>query len=197
MKLLFSLVLCATLAACTVLPDRVPADLYTLPSSSLPGAEGTASITGGLRLARPTTSDALGSNRVLVMTDSQSFQAFPEARWAAPIPLLWRDWLLDAYWRDGRFTGLSVSSDALRAARELDGMLRALHIERRNGQSEAVIRFDALLVDTDSRSIIASQRFEARYPANDSSVAAGVTALGNAADQLAAELIDWTASQAR
>lgn len=193
MKLLFSLVLCAVMTGCTVLPEREALDLYTLPASSLGTAETADTVEGGLRLARPDTSDALGSNRILVTTDGIGFQAYPGARWAAPVPLLWRDWLLDAFWRDGRFTGLSTSSDGLQAERELGGMLRALHVEHRDGQSEAVIRFDARLIDTTQRSIIATRRFEARQPASGTEALDGVRALGAAADRLAAELIQWVA----
>lgn len=192
MKMLFSLALSAAVAGCTVLPEREALDLYTLPASSLASAEADNSIEGGLRLARPDTSDALGSNRILVTTDGISFQTYPGARWAAPVPLLWRDWLLDAFWRDGRFDGLSASNDGLQAERELGGMLRALHVEHRDGVTEAVIRFDARLVDPMGRSIIATRRFEARHQAAGTEAIDGVRALGAAADRLAAELIDWT-----
>lgn len=193
MKMLFALLLCAALAGCTILPEREALDLYALPASTLGASESGDPVAGGLRLARPDTSDALGSNRILVTTDGIGFQAYPGARWTAAVPLLWRDWLLDAFWRDGRFDGLSTSGDGLQAERELGGMLRALHVEHRDGQSEAVIRFDARLVDTGNRSIIATRRFEARQPASGTETIDGVRALGTAADRLAAELIDWAA----
>ncbi|MEX1198635.1 MAG: ABC-type transport auxiliary lipoprotein family protein [Pseudohongiellaceae bacterium] len=197
MKMLFSLALGVLLAGCTVLPQREALDLYTLPVSSLPAAEGDGRIEGGLRLARPETSDALSSNRILTTRNGISFQAYPGARWAAAVPVLWRDWLLDAFWRDGRFTGLSASSDGLRADHELGGMLRVLHVEHRDGRSEAIIRFDARLIDTVDRSIIAAHRFEGRQPAAGTEAIDGVRALGTAADQLAVELINWAAEQAR
>lgn len=197
MKKLLPLVVGAALASCTILPEREAQDLYTLPASSLGTAETADPIAGGLRLARPGTSDALGSNRILVTSDGISFQAYPGGRWAAAVPLLWRDWLLDAFWRDGRFEDLSTSSEGLRADRELGGMLRALHLEYRDGQGEAVIRFDARLIDTTDLTIIAARRFEARQPASGTNASDGVRALGAAADRLAAELINWTASQQR
>lgn len=195
MKALSGFFLCAALAGCSILPEQETIDLYTLPASSMTGSQTEQPIRGGLRLARPDTSDALGSNRILVTTDGISYQAFPQARWAASVPLLWRDWLLDAFWRDGRFAGLSTGNEGLRAGHELGGMLRALHIEHRDGHSEAVIRFDARLVDTSSRAIIASRRFEAREPAAGTTAIDGVRALGSAADRLASDLIDWTAEQ--
>lgn len=182
------------LAGCNVLPERVPVDLYQLPPSSLTSGAGSA-LEGGLRLARPATSDALGGNRVLILTEDHSFQAFPEARWAAPIPQLWRDWLLDAFWRDGRVSELSTSGDSLVARLELTGMLRAMHVERINGQMHGVVRYDAQLVDVRTRSIIASRRFEASQRISSNDVTEAVRALGTASDQLAAELIAWTVAQ--
>jgi|SRR5690554_1497409 len=177
--------------SCTVLPERGPVDLYQLPPSSLTANNGVT-LQGALRLSRPATSDALGGSRVLILTEDHSFQAFPEARWAAPIPQLWRDWLLDAFWRDGRVTELSSSGDSLHATLELSGMLRAMHVEYINGQPHGVIRYDAQLVDVRTRSIVASRRFEATQRTTDDSVPAAVRAIGAASDQLAADLIGWT-----
>lgn len=198
MKALLYLVLCGVLAGCTLLPEREALDLYTLPPSSLSAAGDGTSIDGGLRFARPGTSDALDGNRILVSSDGISYQAYPGARWAASVPLLWRDWLLDAFWRDGRFAGLSASSDVLQADHELGGMLRALHVEHGDeGPGEAVIRFDARLIDTMDRSIVAARRFEARHPVEGTQAIEAARALGAAADRLAAELIDWAARQQR
>lgn len=193
-----TLVLILTLGvaiSCSVFPERPPVDLYQLPPSSL-SSSGGATLEGGLRLARPTTSDALGGNHVLFLTADHSFQAYPDARWAAPIPHLWRDWLMDAFWRDGRVTELSTSGDGLQGRLELSGMLRALHVELIDGQPHGVIRLDAQLVDVRGRTIVASRRFEATQRTADDEITAAIRAIGAAADQLAAELIEWTVTTA-
>jgi len=185
------------LSACQILPERPDVALYQLPPSTIGRAAEAAdsSATVSLRLDRPGTSDALGGNRILVLTADNSFAAYPGARWSAPVPSLWRDWLLDAFWRDGSVDQLSAAADGLQAQFELGGMLRSFHTEYRNGNSQAVIRYDALLIDTRSREIVASQRFEAREPAADNTAESAVAALGVAADRLAVELIDWTLVQ--
>jgi len=185
------LLLCLLLVSCSVLPERAPVDLYQLPPSSLVRATDTTGISS-LRIARPATSDALGGTRILILAPDHSFQAFAETRWAAPLPTLWRDWLLDAYWRDGRVTQLSASADGFQAQFELSGMLRAFHIEQDGGRGVAIIRYDASLIDTTNRQIISSERFEARQPVSDTSAAAAVRALGLAADKLAVDLVQWT-----
>lgn len=194
----FTVTLTCVLCACSVLPERVPVELYELPPStvepSTPGQGATTPTLASLRLATPSASDALGSTRLLVQVDNGSYQAHPGARWAAAVPVLWRDWLLDAFWRDGRVTALSTSSDGLQSALELGGMLRSLH-HAYGDRSVAVIRFDARLIDTASRRILASRRFEAEAPVQGSAPADVVTALGIAADELARELIPWTLEQ--
>jgi len=192
--LLFAVFLCA----CSVLPERVPVELYELPPSTVESSSqeqrATTPTLPSLRLATPSASDALGTTRLLVRVQNGSFQAHPGARWAAAAPVLWRDWLLDAFWRDGRVGALSTSSDGLQSALELGGMLRSLHHDY-GDRSVAVIRFDARLVDTASRRILASRRFEAEAPVQGSAPADVVTALGAAADELARELIPWTLEQ--
>lgn len=185
------LLLCTGLLSCNVLPERVPADLFQLPPSTLAAAATTPAL-NGLRIATPTTADALGSTRILARVGSNSFQAYPDARWAAPVPQLWRDWLLDAYWRDARVAGLSASTDGLQAGVELRGMLRALHNEYTDDNAVALIQYDAQLVDTATRQILRARRFEAREPVAGTSAEQLVAALGIAADRIAAELIAWT-----
>jgi len=186
---------CAALTACTVLPERAQVNLYQMPPSSrMPTA--AAEQFSGLRLARPASSDALGGRLLLMMADDNSYQTYPDARWTAPIPLLWRDWLLDALWRDGRITSLSTDSERLQASVELGGMLRRLHTQySSSGRPEAVITYDARLVDIGSRQIMASRRFESSAPVASTQAADAVAALGTAADRLAAELIDWVLEQ--
>lgn len=191
MKRSFLLLPLLLLGACTILPERSTTDLYSLPEPAITASD-TSQRDVSLRLARPDTSDTLGSNRILVTRDGIGFQAYPSARWTAQVPLLWRDRLLDAFWRDGRFAALSTSADGLRADYELGGMLRALHMEEDTNGTRAVIRFDARLVDTSERRILASRRFEVREPASGTAVTDSVRALGRAADTLARELITWT-----
>lgn len=191
MKTKALLLLCAALLSCSVLPESAPADLFQLPPSTLTSAAATPRM-NGLRIATPATAAALGGTRILAMVGDNSFQAYPDARWAAPVPQLWRDWLLDAYWRDGRVAGVSASADSLEAPLELRGMLRALHNDHGAAVSVAVIQYDAQLVDTATRQILRERRFEARENVEGTSVQALVAALGVAADRLAAELVDWT-----
>ncbi|WP_375057092.1 ABC-type transport auxiliary lipoprotein family protein [Zobellella sp. DQSA1] len=194
-RVLLFLSLSTLLGACSVLPEPTPVALYRLPPSGQ-AATGAGPRLTELRLARPVVTDALGSNRLLVLAADHSYQAYPRARWAAPVPLLWRDWLLDAFWRDGRVSRLSSDGDNLQAGLELGGVLRALNVEVRGGSLVAVIRYDARLVDAGSRQILASRRFEAEEPMAGTAEEEAVAALGRAAERLSRALLDWTLAEA-
>lgn len=195
MRNIFTLALIMFLAACNVLPEREPIDLYELPASTVRTATGGDGV-DSLRIDRPVTSEALSGSRMLVALSDGQIQALPQARWTAPVPLLWRDWVLDAFWRDGRVAGLSAASEGLQSRLELGGMLRAFQIE--DGASpQALIQYDALLISTSDRRIIASRRFEEREPLNTIEPAESTRALGAAADRLARDLIDWVVLQSQ
>ena len=188
------LIATAFLLGCNVLPIQGPVDLYQLPPPQQePAITGPRLAT--MRIDSPITSEALSGNRLLIVTADNRFQAFPGMRLAAPTALLWRDWLLDAYWRDGRVTGLSAASEGLQSSLELGGILRAFQVENTDGRPAAVIQYDAILINTADRRIIASERFDARHDMASMTVDEAVSAMGVAANLLVDELIDWTVEQ--
>lgn len=190
----FTILVVLLISACSVLPEQVPVDLFQLPAPSVQAATGGPRLST-LRIARPVSSEALSGNRLLIMTANNQFQAFPNMRLAAPVPLLWRDWLLDAFWRDTRIGGLSAASEGLQAELELGGTLRAFQVDYAGPQAQAVIQYDATLIGTAGRQIVASRRFEARESLDSVDASAAIVAMGIAADRLAVELIEWVVRQ--
>lgn len=178
------------LAGCSVLPPAETVSRYRLPPPSLALHEQAPPLKG-LRLVRPQSTGVLNGNRLLVLTEQQSYQAYGGARWAAPLPELWQDWLLDALWRSAQFDALSHEDDGARAEWELAGTLRAFEVDLSADRREAVIRYDARLLRTADRRIVASRRFEQREALDNLSADAAVAALGRAADRLAPELAGW------
>lgn len=182
------------MTTCNVLPEQEAVDLYRLPPPSLQSTVATPRLSS-LKIERPVTSAALDGDRLLIMASDNRFQALPGMRLETAVPLLWRDWLLDAFWQDGRIDGLSPASEGLRADLELRGILRAFQVDTTGARSQALIRFDAILIDPTGRNILASRRFETRQPMSSVDAAAAIDALGGAANQLAGELIAWTLEQ--
>ena len=179
------------LSACSILPPAEPQDVYRLPPSSVTSDQGEG-VDISLRLSRPAVNDLLARKRIVVVPEGNRLSVYQGAGWNSPTPQLWRDHLMEAFANDGRIARLSRAEERLQAEIELGGYLRAFQVEYRQGVPEVVIRFDAHLVDTGSRRILASRRFAMREPVEGEQVPAVVEAFGRAGDELAGELIDWT-----
>ncbi len=210
----------ATLGACSILPEAQVLQVYLLPVHN-PPASAAAGGGGGappppppphhppppppppgppldwsLRIARPRTSLVLESPRIAVRPHGDEISVYQGARWSDPAPSLLRDRLMQAFQADGRVRGLSSDDSNLQADFELGGDLRAFQTEYPNGQASALIRYDARLVRTDDKRVVASRRFEVSQPVDGKKVAAVVSAFGKAGDTLSAQVLDWTLRQA-
>ncbi|HXR02754.1 MAG TPA: ABC-type transport auxiliary lipoprotein family protein, partial [Pseudomonas sp.] len=116
------------------------------------------------------------------------------ARWSDPAPVLLRNRLTDAFYRDGRVQSISTDDSNLQADFELGGELQAFQSEYRGATIEVVIRLDARLSD-DRQRIVASRRFEVHQPLSDKQVSAVVAGFGQASDRLTAQVVQWTLEQ--
>ncbi|WP_251827128.1 ABC-type transport auxiliary lipoprotein family protein [Pseudomonas aeruginosa] len=161
-----------------------------------PPAAAAPPLDWSLRIARPRTSLVLESPRIAVRPHGDEISVYQGARWSDPAPSLLRDRLMQAFQADGRVRGLSSDDSNLQADFELGGDLRAFQTEYPNGQASALIRYDARLVRTDDKRVVASRRFEVSQPVDGKKVAAVVSAFGKAGDTLSAQVLDWTLRQA-
>ncbi len=193
LRQLATLLLIGSLSACSILPKSQVLSIYRLPASSLPNHE--VSADWALRVNKPYSSQLLDSTRIAVLPPGDQISAYQGVRWSDRAPLLLRDRLIDAFLDDGRLKAVSSDDSRLQADLELDGDLRAFHSEYQNGRPAARILFEARLVQSGSLRILASRRFEVSQAASDTSVPAVVNAFGQAGDQLAREVLEWTLSQ--
>jgi cholesterol transport system auxiliary component len=185
----------ALLSACSILPEGRPVDIYRLPSSlAAPDHDAARSAAlGSVRVLRPSTGNLLSGRRIMVVPDDLRVSVYADAAWADTVPALMRERLADALRADNRFDAISTDEHSLRAAFEIDTDLRAFQSEYRSVMPDALVRIDAHLVDAGSRRIVASRSFDARVRADDAQLAAVVTALGKAADDVAMALAAWAA----
>ncbi|EPG6080085.1 ABC-type transport auxiliary lipoprotein family protein [Pseudomonas aeruginosa] len=186
----------ATLGACSILPEAQVLQVYLLPVHNPPASAAAWPVDWSLRIARPRTSLVLESPRIAVRPHGDEISVYQGARWSDPAPSLLRDRLMQAFQADGRVRGLSSDDSNLQADFELGGDLRAFQTEYPNGQASALIRYDARLVRTDDKRVVASRRFEVSQPVDGKKVAAVVSAFGKAGDTLSAQVLDWTLRQA-
>lgn len=74
---------------------------------------------------------------------------------------------------------------------ELGGDLSSFQGVYSDKKGEVLIQFDARLVQTSDRRVIASQRFVIHQPISGSSMSQVVEAFGLASDRLAADILRW------
>ena len=180
-------------SGCSILPKTEPSDVYRLPAASV-SAKRQMPVPWSLRIARPKASQALDSPGIAVIPQGDVISSYKGARWSDPAPVLLRNRLTDAFYRDGRVQSISTDDSNLQADFELGGELQAFQSEYTGQAIEVVIRLDARIVN-DRQRIIASRRFEVHQPVKDKRVAAVVAGFGQASDTLTAQLLQWTVEQ--
>ncbi|WP_062386472.1 ABC-type transport auxiliary lipoprotein family protein [Pseudomonas abietaniphila] len=184
-----------TLSACSILPKQEPSDVYRLPIAATTSKTVTPEP-WSLRVVKPKSSETLDSSRIAVIPQGDVISSYKGARWSDPAPVLLRNRLTEAFYRDGRVQSISTDDSNLQADFELGGELQAFQSEYRGQAIDVVIRLDARLAD-DHQRIVASRRFEVRQPVGDKQVPAVVAAFGQASDTLAAQVLQWTLEQGR
>lgn len=182
-----------SMAACSILPKQEPSDTYRLPTA-MSTSKAATPVTWSLRVARPKSSETLDSPRIAVIPQGDVISSYKGARWSDPAPVLLRNRLTDAFYRDGRVPSISTDDSNLQADFELGGELQAFQSEYRGQGIEVVIRLDARLAD-DHQHIVASRRFEVHQPVADKQVPAVVAGFGQASDALTAQVLQWTLEQ--
>jgi len=186
---LLAFLMCLPLAACTVLPKTPVSQVWLLPAQ--PGKAASQNINLSLRVVQPNTSQFINSSRIAVQPQNAEITAFSGSRWSDSVPLLVRNRLTQELRTDGRFLSVSSDDENLQADLELGGDLSSFQGVYRGTQGEVLIQFDARLVQTSDRRVIASHRFVIRQSINGSSMNEVVEAFGLASDRLAAEMLRW------
>ena len=218
----FAAAVVAGLGACSVLPDAEPVTIYQLPmahggvnsataltasvagraastsvpSASVPPGSPRSRADWSLRVVKPASSAVTDSPRILVLRESNQVNAYQAVRWSDPAPALWRNRLTAAFVEDGRVSALSTDDAPAHADLELAGDLRSFQVEYQGAQPVVALRLDARLVRTGTRRIVASRSFAVMQPVSGSKVPEVVTAFGQAADALSAQVVDCTLTQA-
>jgi cholesterol transport system auxiliary component len=186
--------LAVLLGGCSVLPRAESPDIYLLPGAAAAPAPASASAPatrGALRVDTPQAGRALDSSRIAVIPAGNVITVYQGARWSDRAPRLLRDRLIDAFRANARFTAVSSDDANFQTDLELAGDLRAFQAEYAAGTPVVVIRYDAQLVQPHAQKILATRQFEVHQPVAGKAVPQVVVAFGQAADALAAQVVDW------
>ncbi|UVE19450.1 ABC-type transport auxiliary lipoprotein family protein [Pseudomonas sp. LS44] len=185
------------LTSCSLLPQAETVQTYLLPHGAAQAPANRGAVPQSLSISRPQASLLLDSTRIAVVPQGSEISTYKGARWSNQTTALLRDRLLESFQNDGRFAAVSSDEQHVQADLSLVGNLMAFQSEYVNGKPQVVIRLDARLVRDATQRIIASRSFVIRQASQDAAVPAVVNAFGQASDQLAQQLIEWTAAQAK
>lgn len=182
-----------SLSSCAVLPKMRPANVYLLPGVpvTLDAEVAVTPLSLSLRVNRSSATGMLESRNIAVVPSGHRMQVYADSLWNKPPSLMLRDRLLETFRRSGRYEALSSDEKILFADYELDSDLHAFQSVYQGGNPHVLITLDVRLVVVASRRIIGSRYFSVTQPAADAEVEQVVTAFGQGADQLAAEVTEW------
>ncbi|WP_231502328.1 ABC-type transport auxiliary lipoprotein family protein [Herbaspirillum sp. RV1423] len=187
---LASMMALAMASGCSILPNAEPLAVYQLPATTGNSGAATGSMRS-LRVVTPQSSRVIDSDRILVLPKANLVQSYGAVRWSDPAPVLLRNRLLQAFAADGHIRYLSSDDSNVRVDQELGGTLRAFQSEYDNDLPVVHIVFDAQLIDSTTRRIVAARSFEAVQRATGTQISQVVIAFGVAGDNLSSEVVAW------
>ena len=180
----------APLAGCISFGAAPPPTLLTIESAAAVPV-GPVQRTGGagaVTVSVPSVPQALATARVPVQATPTTIAYVKDAQWAEPPARLFARLMGDTLTaRTGRLV-LSPGQSAVDPGARLGGELRRFDLDAT--ARVAVVTFDASLIRGDAGAV-EKRRFEARVPVAAIDAANAGTALGQAANQVAAEVADW------
>lgn len=178
------------LSACTVFPVPEAPRLMEL---APPAEQGVfdAPRPYALRVDTPLASDPLDSTRVLVKPTPYEFQALAGARWRDRIPVVLRDYLIQAFRQGGGFTSVMTDTSPATAGLTLITELAGFHAETRPAGTVVVVHLHTELMENRSRNslCVLDQRSETR--ADSTALEDLMTAFSRAAADLSGEVTRW------
>ena len=178
------------LAACSVLPQREPVQVWQ-PEESAASVASTLAADFSLRVDTPNTTGALDGTGIVVTPEPGQVSTYKGARWSEPPALLVRHRLVDAFMA-AKLPAVTTDDDHFSSDYALSGDLRTFQSEYRSGSPVVVVRFDAQLRRGGARGLLATRSFVVTQQPSGVDVPQVVAAFGAADDQLAQQVVAWT-----
>lgn len=176
------------ISGCSILPKSDPQARFNLPASTLSAP--VSKQKGVLFVAVPQGTRLSSSNYILIQPEHTEIQVYKGTLWADTVPSLLRERLITAFSEAQLFDAISGDA-ALRSDLALETYIQRFQVQFENDQPVVHVQVDAKLVDSNTASILRSQRFYVTRPAQSKDVVQLVNAFGKATDQLSLELLQW------
>lgn len=184
----------ATLPGCLsgILPKAGSTAFYTLPEASAKLAEHKLPL--ALLIDTPRAVAPLDSADLLVIRSDGEVQIVPNARWAAPIPVLIQNAMAQAIERSRVVPAVAQSTAAYRMPLRLTGELRAFGMRESGGAlvAQAAITLQ-LICSRDARVLSSNDTIQAETRDVAPGTAAAVASLRSLSTELTRQTILWLA----
>ncbi len=187
--------LSATLAGCSLLPEKQPIALYA-PQPRVDTDASWPRVEWQLLIPRPYADATLDSERILVRPQPGELQVYKGAAWTQAAPDLVHDALLRAFADSGRLPGVARRGEGVNAQYELLLDLRRFESDYAGGAVPmARIELGARLVHNTDNRVVANRTIVANVPADGTSVEAIASAFERGLSETTADAIGWTLSE--
>lgn len=140
-------------------------------------------------VARPTTVQALDSDRVIVKDSSGALSFLGGAQWADQIPALVQTRLIQTFENASRIGSVSAPGQGITPTVQLVTDIRSFNIDAATGS--AVVEITAKIVGDASGKIQRARLFSARAPAAGVDAPGATQALDRALSQVLVEIVRW------
>ena len=177
-------------SGCSLIPKPEPVQTWQLEAATVVSDQQEATLTG-IRLLRPLAQDLINGRFILVVPEGEPVSVYADARWSAPIPNLWRDYLLDAMQRDSRFAQVSADEVRVAAQYELISRMESFQTEYQPEGAEVVVRRYLQLVQADTRAILAVRAINSREPVRGESLSEVVAAFSRLMSKQSEDIRSW------
>ncbi len=149
-----------------------------------------------LKISPIRSSEAFTSHNIVYSDKHNSRNHYIYSRWSdAPVKLLQILFQVRLE-KSGQYKAVLPPGSSARSSRILECTLYDFsHHINNNGSSTAVLRIGCLLIDNNSRRVVASKELASIIPAASENAQGATSALNKAANAVATKLVHWLASQ--
>ena len=182
------LILCAAVAGCSGGANRIDA-IYTISAREQPPA--TGATTAQILVPEPRALESLNTNKIAVKPTVLTLSYYPNVALEDSATKVFQKIMLDTFQNTGRVRAVGLPGQSLLINYQVVTEIRAFQAETYEGTRARVEVSAKLLNDSDGR-VVRDRIFTTVVPISGDSAEAAAEGLNRAAQQLAADVVEWT-----
>lgn len=184
-----------SMGGCTLIPESEALAVYQFPQpTQVPSTANSQPLSLSLRIDTPHAGYAYSGPRLMVQSRNNQLMSYKGVRWSDPTPSLLREYLAQAFQREGKLGTVTTDENALHADVHLGSDLRRFQVVD-SSEPHILIELQARLVNPESRRIYVSHAFTVQQPIDSTGIQHVTQGYEQASAALAAQLLDWAIPQ--